>query len=115
MILTILSALAGSIGQNIFINILSQRVTETLPSIDPADVVSAGAANLQKLAPNSETLQVLREAYAAAVHDVFVYALVAACMALIFTGGMEWLNLKVVAEQRGLSNDLSEDNNAEKP
>ena len=111
---TIHSALAGSIGQNIFINILSQRVTENLPAIDPADVISAGAANLQKVASTSEILQVLREAYAAAVHDVFVYALVAACMALIFTGGMEWLNLKVVAEQRGLTNRSSGDNSIEK-
>lgn len=111
---TIISALAGSIGQNIFLNILSRGVSEDLPTLNSTDVISAGAANLHKLAPTTEILHVLRKDYAAAVHDILIYALVTACMALIFTFGMKWRNLKVVAEQGEVSNSPTEDGNVEK-
>lgn len=38
-------------------------------------------------------LRVLREIYATSLREVYIYALVAACIAFIFTFGMEWLNL----------------------
>lgn len=107
------SALAASISQSIFINNLFKGVSERLPALDPAAVISAGAANLQQLSTSAEMFQVLRELYASAVHDVFVYALVAACMALTFTFGMEWLNLKVVAKQKEASNTPEKDSDAE--
>ncbi|KAL9120919.1 MAG: hypothetical protein Q9187_002526 [Circinaria calcarea] len=100
-------ALAASISQNIFINNLSKGVSKRLPTVDPSALISAGAANLQLLTPTPDMLQILRELYAAAVHVVFIYALVAACVALIFTFGMEWLNLKVLAK-RGKTSDRLE-------
>jgi hypothetical protein len=65
-----------------------------LPSLNPSAVISAGAANLQNLASDAEMLQTLRGIYASALRDVFIYALAAACVAFVFTFGMEWLNLK---------------------
>lgn len=107
------SALAASISQSIFINKLFKDVSERLPALDPSAVISAGAANLQQLSTSTEMFQLLRELYASAVRDVFVYALVAACMALTFTFGMEWLNLKVVAKRNGVSNSPEKDTDAE--
>jgi hypothetical protein len=88
------SALAASISQSIFVNGLFKRVSSQLPSLNPSAVISAGAANLQNLASDAEMLQTLRGIYASALRDVFIYALAAACVAFVFTFGMEWLNLK---------------------
>ncbi|KAH8649754.1 major facilitator superfamily domain-containing protein [Tricladium varicosporioides] len=102
-------AIAASISQSIFINGISKRVSSQLPSLDPSAVISAGAANLEHLASNADILQVLRQIYAAALREVFIYALVAACLAFLFTLGMEWLNLKDASklgeDQREAQND----------
>ena len=92
------SALAASVSQSIFINGIFKRVSRQLPSLDPSAVISAGAANLQQLASNAETLRTLREIYASSLREVFVYALVAASIAFTFTFGMEWLNLKTKSD-----------------
>ena len=70
--------------------------------LDAAAVTKAGAANLQELSPTPAVLYTLRKLYAAAVHDVFVYALVSACIALVFTFGMEHKNLRKSAEHKKL-------------
>jgi len=52
------------------------------------------------IAPNAAVLQSLRDAYAEALRGSFVLALVATCLALPFAAGMQWLNIKRVADER---------------
>lgn len=63
-------------------------------------VIDAGAGGIELIAPNVAILQSLRDAYAEALRGSFVLALVATCLALPFAAGMQWLNVKRVAEER---------------
>jgi hypothetical protein len=63
-------------------------------------VINAGAGGLKMVAPDMAVLQDLREAYAEALRGTFVLALVGTCLALPFAAGMQWLNIKNIAEKR---------------
>ncbi len=45
-------------------------------------------------------LRALREAYAVAISNTMYFSLAVAAMALVVAGGVEWLNVKVVARER---------------
>lgn len=97
---TLGSVVAIPIGQALLLSSLRTEISLRTSSISPADIIKAGASNLQSLAVLPHTLRALREAYAAALRGVFVFALAAACMALLFTFGMERRNVKRVAQER---------------
>lgn len=52
------------------------------------------------LAPTASVLRALREAYAVAISNTMYFSLAVAAMALVVAGGVEWLNVKVVARER---------------
>ncbi|KAF2475927.1 MFS general substrate transporter [Lindgomyces ingoldianus] len=93
-------SLSLCIAQTIFLNRLTAEVTQKLPKMSPKLVIAAGAYNLRALAQTPEALVLLREAYRDAIRDVFIFALVAGGLALLFSLGFEHRNVKAVAKDR---------------
>ena len=93
-------AIAIPIGDAIFVNSLLSEVPKHTQAISPPAVVSAGAENLRKEATNSTILRALQLSYSNAVTDTIYLALATVCLALFFACGMEWKNIKKVAEER---------------
>lgn len=71
-----------------------------MPSVSPAAVISAGAANLRLLASDEKTLDAIRGAWAVAVRSVFILALAASAISVPFSFFLEHLNVHVVARER---------------
>ncbi|ORY10364.1 major facilitator superfamily domain-containing protein, partial [Clohesyomyces aquaticus] len=92
--------LSVAIAQNLFLNKLTAVIPRYTTTVSPLEVVAAGATGLVKLAKSYKVLRALREAYAEALQDAFVFAVVAACLAFPFGWFMEWLNIKQVAGER---------------
>ncbi|KAF2867710.1 MFS multidrug transporter-like protein [Massariosphaeria phaeospora] len=93
-------AIAVSIGQNLLLNGLQRTIPSHTTMVSVSAVLEAGVGGLTRLAPNPAVLQQLREDYAEALRGTFILALVGTCVALPFAAGMQWLNIKTVAEER---------------
>ncbi|KAF1969288.1 hypothetical protein BU23DRAFT_401572, partial [Bimuria novae-zelandiae CBS 107.79] len=93
-------ALGIAIGQNLFLNKLAQTVPGYTSELSPEVVINAGAAGLVSLAQSPELLLALRRAYAQAIRYTLILPLVAACAAFLPEMGMDWLNIRHVAEAR---------------
>lgn len=95
------SALSVSIAQSLFIAKLKTSIPLYTTAISPATVIAAGATGLDSLAgPSYTVLVALRKAYADAIRNTTLFVLAAAVAALPFACGMQWLNIKKVAEER---------------
>ncbi|KAF2726752.1 efflux pump antibiotic resistance protein [Polyplosphaeria fusca] len=94
------AAIGLSVGQTIFLNKLGSEVRARIPSIRPQTVIAAGALDLSRLAPDPETLRLLRGAYAVAIRTSFIFALAVVCLAFVFSFGPENLNVKAIAQKR---------------
>jgi len=94
------SALAVSIGQNIFLSRLGTAIATRGITISKNALLVAGAGGLKEIAGNGDMLRQLKKAYADAIWGPLVVGLVATCAAFPFGLGMEWLNIKTVAEDR---------------
>ncbi|CAI6336752.1 unnamed protein product [Periconia digitata] len=99
-------ALGIAIAQNLFLKMLTEAVPMYAPDVPLQRVINAGAMGLEVLAQTPETLLALREAYAEAIRSTLILALVAACAAFPCAWGMEWLNLRKVAEARRIEKEL---------
>lgn len=93
-------ALAIAIAQNLFLNTLVKSIPAHTTAISPQTVVSVGATGLVGLTRSAEVLRAVREAYAEAIRHALILALAGACGGFPFAWGMEWLNIKKVAEDR---------------
>lgn len=93
-------ALAVSIGQNLLLTTLKTSIPAHTTEVSAQQVIDTGAGSLNSIAPNVVVLQSLRESYAAALKGTFVLPLVGMCLALPSAAGMQWLNIKRVAEER---------------
>ena len=93
-------AIAVSIGQNLLLNTLKISIPVHTTEVGVQQVIDAGAGGINSIAPDGAVLKSLREAYAEALRGSFVLALVSTCLALPFAAGMQWLNIKRVAEER---------------
>jgi len=93
-------ALGIAIAQNLFLNELTQAVPRYTSDMSPQTVISAGAMGLAAIARTPEVLLALRRAYAQAIRYTLILSLVAACAAFPSALGMEWLNIRKVAEAR---------------
>lgn len=85
-------ALGISIGQAIFAATLVGRLRD-IPGVDAADVVKAGATNLEAVL-TPEVLPIAREAYNYALTRAFTLAIACSAAALLCSLCMEWGNVK---------------------
>lgn len=100
-------ALSLSIAQTIFANKLASQIKHNVPHLSFDTVIAAGAYGLSGLAEGSkETLVLLRKSYEHALRDVFVYALIAGGMALLFSLCFEHQNIQQVAKKRQEKEDV---------
>jgi hypothetical protein len=102
--LTTKRALAIAIAQNLFLNTLVKSIPAHTTEISPQTVVSVGATGLVGLTQYAVVLRAVREAYAEAIRHALILALAGACGGFPFAWGMEWLNIKKVAEERRKQN-----------
>ncbi|KAF2464463.1 efflux pump antibiotic resistance protein [Lindgomyces ingoldianus] len=100
--------LSVAIAQNLFLNKLIKTIPRHTTAVSPLEVIAVGATGLAKLAKADDVLRALREAYAEALHDAFIFAVVAACGAFPFGWCMQWLNIKKVAEERAKRIEVTE-------
>ncbi|KAA8569041.1 hypothetical protein EYC84_000714 [Monilinia fructicola] len=95
------SSVSVSIAQSLFLSRLQTSVPAHTSAVSAEAVIKVGATGLQDLAGGSSILlSALREAYTVAIRDAMYYALAAASLSLPFACGMQWFNLKKVAEER---------------
>lgn len=89
---------------------LYREVPRLTPTLSPEVVIDAGATNIGSLAPSSATvLAAIREAYVIAISNTFTYALGMACVAVPCACGMQWLNVKRIAERRKAAGENGRD------
>ncbi|KAF2024965.1 MFS general substrate transporter [Setomelanomma holmii] len=81
-------ALATSIGQNLFTDALLERL-RSLPDVDAAAVIKAGARNFRQIVRHELLSQVV-EAFQYASKTVFILALASAAGAALISTAMEW-------------------------
>lgn len=102
-------ALGIAIAQNLFLDKLNKMVPLYIPEVTPQMVMAIGATGLTMLASTPEMLLALRKAYAQAIRTTLILALAGACAAFPCAWGMEWLNIRKVAEaRRAHKTDLKE-------
>jgi hypothetical protein len=93
-------SIAVSVSQNLFLQTLHTSIPARTSAVNVQAVIDAGAGGLAALAPNLGVLQNLREAYADALRGTWVLAAVGTGLALPCAVGMQWLNIKRIAEGR---------------
>ncbi|KAI2613338.1 hypothetical protein GGR54DRAFT_616262 [Hypoxylon sp. NC1633] len=95
-------AIGTAIGQNLLIDGLNVAVPQhTGGSVSSAAVIQAGAQGLAAVAAgDSQLLESLRWAYGESVRRTIILGLAGACLAVPASCGMEWLNIKRIAEER---------------
>ena len=97
MFLQLLSgAVLVSVGQNVFLQALPQRLAEMVPSIDASAIAALGAedlpARLGRLYDAEQASGVLA-AYNAALRVVFIVAVATVCVSALGSLGVEYRNL----------------------
>lgn len=82
-----------SISQNVFLDKLTNKLTETIPNFNPAIAKQNGATGLMGLVPVEYQPQVML-AYNSAIKDVFFIALGLISVGLLAGLGLEWKSIK---------------------
>ncbi|KAH9863980.1 hypothetical protein J1614_009913 [Plenodomus biglobosus] len=101
------AAIGLTIGQTIFLNKLISEVARRTTEISPMAVIAAGAQGLPQLTQTQQLLRILRLAYAAAIRQAMIFALIMVGIALLFTFGVENLNVKRMAKERSEKKDVN--------
>ena len=96
-------ALGVSIAQNLFSNVLEQRLGQLEPSVDPHAVLSAGATAIPSAVP-AALVDGVREAYAYAISKTFILPVVGASVAFFVTFGVSWVNIKAPKPNSSINN-----------
>lgn len=68
-------------------------------------MIAAGGSGLEALAKSPTALRGLRKAYAISLQGTYIFALAAACAALICVFGMEWKQLKKSPREKDVGLD----------
>ncbi|KAK9416944.1 putative Major facilitator superfamily (MFS) profile domain-containing protein [Seiridium unicorne] len=100
------ASISLSIGQTIFLNTLKSSAQQIVPSIPYSLLVSAGAYDLRKITGSDALYELVRRVYIRALHDTYIYPIVAAGVALLTTLALENKSLKVIQQEReAVAND----------
>lgn len=81
-------------------NGLLDEIPKHTNELPPSIVLQAGPTSLKFLAKTPSILRALQDAYAVAIQRTMYFSLAAACVALPFALGMQWLNVKKVAKRQ---------------
>jgi cellobiose-specific phosphotransferase system component IIC len=82
----------------VFVNGLLDEIPKRSNAVSPVEVLAVGPTAFQHLARTPEILRALQNAYATAIQLTMYSSLATVCIALPFALGMQWLNVKNVAE-----------------
>ncbi|KAI1169477.1 MFS general substrate transporter [Nemania sp. FL0916] len=104
------AAISLSIAQTVFLNKLMDSAKRLTPSIPAAVLVNAGAYDLRRLAQSDELYDRLRQVYMNALHDTYIFPIVATGVAFLLAFAIENKNIKRISRQReeaqaGMSNE----------
>ncbi|RYP77943.1 hypothetical protein DL771_000802 [Monosporascus sp. 5C6A] len=94
------AALSLSIGQTIFLSQLKASAQILTPSIPVEILIDAGAYSLRSLAKSESLYNLLRQVYMNALHDTYIFPIVAASVALLTTLVIEHKNIKKIGNER---------------
>ena len=90
---TLGGALFISVGQNVFSNKLVEGIAKSLPNIDPATVLNAGATSLKSAFPPDMHPAIIK-AYNHALVECFYPSVAMAVIGVIASFGVEWASVK---------------------
>ncbi|RYP80357.1 hypothetical protein DL769_002506 [Monosporascus sp. CRB-8-3] len=94
------SALGLAIAQSIFLNQLRTSAQTLTPTIPSEVLVNAGAYDLRSLAQTEEIYTLLRQVYMNALHDTYIFPIVACGLAFLTTLALEHKNIKKIGKER---------------
>ncbi|MCJ1382480.1 hypothetical protein MMC17_005593 [Xylographa soralifera] len=86
-------ALAVSIAQNVFSNVLEHQLEQIVPQLNTAAIISAGATAISTVVPPTQ-IDTVREAYNYALSKVFIAPIAGAVVAFVCTFGIKWQNIR---------------------
>jgi hypothetical protein len=87
------AAIAVSIAQNIFAETLAKQLAKTVPQVNPALIIGAGATNVAAVTPPI-LLPLVLQAYNTGVTTAFIFAIATGGLAFCFGLGVEWKSVK---------------------
>ncbi|KAJ7152947.1 major facilitator superfamily domain-containing protein [Mycena filopes] len=90
---TLGGALFVSVGQNVFTNKLASGLASSVPGVNPAIVLSAGATSLRN-AVDPQYLPAVLQVYNHALITAFQVSIAMACLSLVGALAMEWRSVK---------------------
>ena len=94
------SSIGVFVGEALLVNGLSSSIPDQTASVSPQAVISAGPLSLPELTSSPSILQALRQGYAKAITNIFIFATAIVCISVPLASGMEWLNLKKISKDR---------------
>jgi|SRR5579862_3287546 hypothetical protein len=82
-----------AVSQSVLSNGLVSQISQRIPDLDPAMIVSAGATGVRNIVSAAQ-LPLVLEAYNSAVRDVFIMAVALAACSFVVAWGFEWKSIK---------------------
>lgn len=101
---TFFSQLGGTIavpiGNTFILNALNKYIPVYADGLDAGTIVHAGPLAITQLTHSPDAIYGIRLAYSKGIYHVLIFALAVVCASIPAAAGMQWLNLKKVAEAR---------------
>ena len=105
---TFFSQLGGTIaipiGNAILLNALGKNVPKYTDGLKPQTIVDAGPLAITHLTSDPATILGVRLAYTKAIQNIIIFSLAVLCASIPAAAGMQWLNIRKVAEARKEAN-----------
>lgn len=98
------ASLGPSIAQNMFTDTILKRL-RGIDGVDGAAVVAAGAKDFRQLV-SPELLDMVIDAFGAALRNVFLLSLVSAVFAFCISAAMKWRRLREDTKEGGIGSDM---------
>jgi hypothetical protein len=101
---TFFSQLGGTIaipiGNAILLNALRKNIPIYTEGLDPQTIVNAGPLAITHLTSDPDMILGIRLAYTKAIQNIIIFSLAVVCASVPAAAGMQWLNIRKVAEAR---------------
>jgi hypothetical protein len=101
---TFFSQLGGTIaipiGNAILLNALGKNIPIYAEGLDPHTIVNEGPLAITHLTKNPDMVLGIRLAYTKAIQHIMIFSLACVCASVPAAAGMQWLNIRKVAEAR---------------
>ncbi len=95
--MTMSGAIFLNVSQNLFTNHLVSELRQRAPNVNPQDVVSSGAYGIRETMGklySADDVQQIIASYMQALKQIFLLAVIMACLTILGSGTLEWRSIK---------------------